>query len=350
MSACHHKSLFQTQTILYCLTLSTFFVSSLYIFIPPAVRSLPRDDPLQIKWRTAVIVVVVTISLGVYPWLFCQSEGIDGDNGSSLPQPFYVYLGISRVQPIAASMTHVAILYLGSFSCTWAQIYHHARVIQRQKNAQQSAPLIIKPQYVYDSFLRIWAKPKKVSLQLFCTDECFRWMSLRNLLIAPIVEEVIFRSCMIPPLLKCGFTPVASCWIAPQFFGVAHLHHVYMKRQQLSSSQMMVGLVFQWAYTTLFGAYASHVFSRTGSFCGVVAVHAFCNYLGLPELQFVSRQSVLFPYRWLIGLMYLIGIGLFVLGFNAGRGLFPEVPVLPDKLDIGTSYLTSWEFTQFKST
>jgi hypothetical protein len=42
---------------------------------------------------------------------------------------------------------------------------------------------------------------------------------LRNHLVAPLSEELVFRSCMIPILLQ-SFSPMTSIYITPMFFGV----------------------------------------------------------------------------------------------------------------------------------
>ncbi|KAH9209838.1 hypothetical protein DL95DRAFT_309108, partial [Leptodontidium sp. 2 PMI_412] len=38
----------------------------------------------------------------------------------------------------------------------------------------------------------------------------------------------------------------------------------------------------QLSYTTLFGGYVTFLYMRTGSPLGVILVHAFCNWMGLP--------------------------------------------------------------------
>lgn len=47
---------------------------------------------------------------------------------------------------------------------------------------------------------------------------------------------------------------------------------------------ILVRSLLQFAYTTLFGWYATFVFLRTGSVVAVVLAHAFCNWCGLPRL------------------------------------------------------------------
>lgn len=42
---------------------------------------------------------------------------------------------------------------------------------------------------------------------------------------APLSEEFVFRACMMPLILQ-SFSPLASVFITPLFFGVAHVHHI----------------------------------------------------------------------------------------------------------------------------
>ena len=277
MNCCNHKSnLPQVPTVIYCLITSISFVSSLYIFVPPSVRLLPRDHPLHIKWRSAATTSVVAVSLTMYPLLFCEYAK---DHCADVS--FYVYLGLVRNTSLTESITqdvkilcHVFLLYLGSFCCTWMQIYHYARLIrQEETKSKKTEKLLFRlptPRSIHTSFRHTYLQPKLQSFYSFINNQTIRWIQLRNLLIAPITEEIMFRSILLPPLVSSGFSPVKSAWITPQFFGVAHFHHYFTKRNECATKQLFFELLLQWSYTTLFGAYASHVFIRTGSLLGIV--------------------------------------------------------------------------------
>lgn len=344
---CKHRSFSIPQAILYCLTLALVFVISLYAFVPSSVRQLPRGHVTHMKWRSGVVVAVASVGIAIYPRLFCEHE-MYGDR--SLWHR-YIGLGVSlsdtNLMQILTAFLHVAVLYLGSFAVCWFRFYHYARILQMQEKHLHSSniklPLLVKPQYMFKSVNIRWMKSTKQSLQSFLKDETYRWAILRNLFIAPISEEVIFRACIIAPLLSShknnkgqSLSPRQICWIAPLFFGVAHLHHFYEQYRQLpqlertkqAMLQLIVGLLFQFTYTTLFGAYASHLFIRTGSLIAVISVHIFCNYMGLPDVSFASHTSGLYGYRWLLWCAYVIGILLFIKGFGSSW-LFPEESVLP---------------------
>ncbi|PRD23918.1 UNVERIFIED_CONTAM: CAAX prenyl protease 2 [Trichonephila clavipes] len=83
---------------------------------------------------------------------------------------------------------------------------------------------------------------------------------LRNHVVAPFFEEFTFRACMLPILVPC-FGYKNSVILCPFFFGI----------------------VFQFAYTTVFGAYSTYLFLRTGHVAAPVIVHAFCNHMGFPD-------------------------------------------------------------------
>ena len=70
------------------------------------------------------------------------------------------------------------------------------------------------------------------------------------------------------------------------FFGVAHLHHLHKQYKRVPPAQrsmailrqILLRVMVQWTYTTLFGACVSHVFVRTGSLGAVTMAHIICNY------------------------------------------------------------------------
>lgn len=73
----------------------------------------------------------------------------------------------------------------------------------------------------------------------------------------------------------------------PVIFGLAHVHHFYEFRLTNPHTPLSFALVrslFQFAYTTLFGAYATFLYLRTGSLLAVILAHTFCNWRGLPRV------------------------------------------------------------------
>jgi prenyl protein peptidase len=149
-----------------------------------------------------------------------------------------------------------------------------------------------------------------------------RWGQIRNIIVAPLSEEIVFRGCMLPPLLASGLGPISSSFVAPIFFGVAHAHHAVLKLQEgMKPAHVAIVTTFQFMYTSLFGSYAAYVFLRTDSILAVFASHAFCNSMGLPDLSFLSkhggRYSCLYRHRVFLVGAYLFGVIAFVWGFRS---------------------------------
>mmetsp|Transcript_11147 Transcript_11147/g.21674 ORF Transcript_11147/g.21674 Transcript_11147/m.21674 type:complete len:387 (+) Transcript_11147:119-1279(+) len=375
MSYCKHRldlPLFPHTLIYYCATLSTIFVLSLYVFVPQSIRRLPRDHVLHIQWRTGIIMGVCLVAVLSYPKIYCRVD-VDRDDSVAI-LPWYRFLGVSwNIDQDIKIVAHVFVLYLGSFATSWVKIYHSARINHWKeeshkyylaRNRRDGSPvmnrtmsLLPKPKHLYQSFRTNWVHSTIIFLRNFFQNSPDRWTKLRNYFIAPLSEEIIFRACLLPPLLASSkptinnsknkilaLSPIQASWIAPLFFGIAHLHHIYEQWRHLNPSlkttstmvRLLAGVMFQWGYTTLFGAYASHVFLRTASLSGVVLAHMACNYMGLPDFRFVqSTSGYLYDYRWFLGIMYLIGILLFILGFGFGESgewlesrFFPKESVL----------------------
>ncbi|KFK36523.1 hypothetical protein AALP_AA4G135300 [Arabis alpina] len=125
----------------------------------------------------------------------------------------------------------------------------------------------------------------------------------RNLVVAPVTEELVFRACMIPLLLCAGFKIYTAIFLCPILFSLAHLNHfreLYIKhnRSYLKAS-LIVGL--QLGYTVVFGSYASFLFIRTGHITAPLFAHIFCNYMGLPELY--ARGKGLVSAAFLVGVI-----------------------------------------------
>ncbi|KAK0738328.1 hypothetical protein B0T18DRAFT_394638 [Schizothecium vesticola] len=111
--------------------------------------------------------------------------------------------------------------------------------------------------------------------------------TIRALVAGPLTEELLFRSASIP-LLLVSRTPIHQIlYLSPLVFGLAHVHHFYEFRLSNPGVPVAAALArsaFQLGFTTVFGAYATFLYVRTGSLGAVCAVHAFCNAVGLPKV------------------------------------------------------------------
>ena len=145
-----------------------------------------------------------------------------------------------------------------------------------------------------------------------------RYLLLRNLVAAPILEEVLFRGVLIASLSAAS--PDSSgrsnhlwlCLHAPLYFGAAHLHHLLERvRAGARLSSALGGVLAQFAYTYVFGVLASQLLLRTSSLCAAVAAHFICNFMSLPDLSFLDADHALFRHRHALLALHAAGLVLF---------------------------------------
>lgn len=119
-----------------------------------------------------------------------------------------------------------------------------------------------------------------------------------------------------------------TIFLSPVIFGLAHLHHFYefrISHPQVPVSVSLLRSLLQLTYTSLFGAYATFLFLRTGSLLAIFVVHAFCNCMGLPRFwgrvepinetgEAKTRPSVL----WSVVYYVLLVIGAYSWWKNLG--------------------------------
>jgi prenyl protein peptidase len=103
-------------------------------------------------------------------------------------------------------------------------------------------------------------------------------LTWRNIIVAPLAEEYVFRSCIVPIFIQQGWSRWATVAVAPWMFSAAHLHHILKNQRWLPT-------LFQMTYTALFGAISTYLFVCTGSVYAPAIAHCFCNYMGFPDIQ-----------------------------------------------------------------
>lgn len=121
---------------------------------------------------------------------------------------------------------------------------------------------------------------------------------------------MVFRACLVPLHLIAGRSPSSVVFLSPLYFGIgwrlpntypatvisnnstypAHVHHAYEFSLSHPGAIILTisQSVLQFAYTTLFGWFATFIFIRTGSAWAAIAVHSFCNHMGLPHLGLID--------------------------------------------------------------
>jgi prenyl protein peptidase len=297
-----HIELTVAQAIGYCSILAVLYVASLYGLVPNRISTLHRDDPVQIRWRAYATSIVCIVAITTYGLIFCKSYSL---SSTFIPINFQTWQSniTTTFRATVGVVFHITILYVGVFINTFILFYETIR----QHDGIVSIPRLIR--HVYSLYIT-----KPIRSIVYNTDS-HRWPLLRNLVIAPITEEVVFRSCMVPVLYSTGMTTVSLCVVAPLFFGIAHLHHAILKLRQ-GDDRVVVILValLQFIYTSMFGTYASYVYLRTRSLFAVVVCHSICNAMSLPDVSFLQKQSILYQHRFLLLSNLLVGIVGFWIG------------------------------------
>ncbi|EMP25850.1 CAAX prenyl protease 2, partial [Chelonia mydas] len=252
-----------------------------------------RDHPAVIKRRFTSVLIVSGLS-PLFVWLWKELTGIKP--GISL----LVLLGFRLEGIVPATLLPLLltmVLFLGpliqlSMDCPWDWV--------------DGLKVMFDPHF--------W---------VLCLSD-MRW--LRNQVIAPLTEELVFRACMLPMLIPCtGLGP--AIFTCPLFFGVAHFHHVIeqLRFRQGSIASIFLSAAFQFSYTAVFGAYTAFIFIRTGHLIGPVLCHSFCNYIGFPAICAVLEH----PQRLTVIIFYVLGMVLFLLLLHpmTDPAFFGDIPV-----------------------
>jgi membrane protease YdiL (CAAX protease family) len=331
---CQHIQPTLTTCILYAFSLVVAFVSNLYLLIPKEISQLPRSNVRQIKWRIFSIIVTFSVALASYPSLFYLCDE-DEDEGH-LSLSFNTMITSQVQNTTLVPLIHVIVLYFGSFITSLLQLKvsftcsSSFNTVHRNSAIYPENQTTTLPSFILHQMIEITRHP-------FLNP----WKAGRDLFVAPLAEESIFRVCMISPFLYSEQIGVLRiCWMTPLFFCVAHMHHAVTKLKSGEKWQIvLLGTVFQMTYTTLFGAYASYCFIKLGSLIDIVLVHSFCNFMGLPNVALfsfdhnqmkmsgrdhVDLAKIVTFFKGVSCFAYILGIYGFAMGFRPSMGLFPS--------------------------
>jgi prenyl protein peptidase len=137
---------------------------------------------------------------------------------------------------------------------------------------------------------------------------------VRNVLVAPLCEEMVFRACVCPILLAGGWSVSSTVFISPLLFGLAHMHHMLgmMRSRGLGMRESLLNACFQLSYTTVFGCLTGLLFLRTGHTVACILVHSFANIMGFPDLSWINQPH---PQKSLISALFLGGLVMYVILF-----------------------------------
>lgn len=300
------------KAMVYCFLLSVSFVCSFYLFVPKRIQQLDRNHPIHIQWRAIASTVYVVLA-GISLLALTGSDKIQLN-----------LLILSNVFGLSRVVFHTSLIYFGPILEQLIDILG-----QQQQSLTTSHT---KNDNAKEQFLINTVRTKNDD-----DNEQF-WKAMRNFVIAPIIEEIVFRCYLFSVLNLTKLTTSQICWIGPLFFGVAHFHHAltliskidcWHKKDEIIPllKMIMFQTLFQMIYTTLFGSYVMYAYIRTSySILAVICCHSFCNYMGLPTFRafYVTSKSspsshtliLLYRYRYLIQVSYVVGVVAFALGHS----------------------------------
>ncbi|XP_013183873.2 CAAX prenyl protease 2 isoform X2 [Amyelois transitella] len=246
-----------------CIFLTCSYVASLYVWRSPK----NRDHPSTIKKRFFSVFCMMLLA----PFItrnFLSEE-------SSSKGTFFEHMGLRMSGLITATFAPLfltSVLFLG--------------------------PLCM--QY-FSGLLKLYAEP------MYWLHNWQDLVWIRNHIMAPLSEEWVFRACMMPLLMEC-LQPFMAIFTGPLLFGIAHFHH--MLEQMKSGYDVRSALFvssFQFSYTSIFGAYSSYLFLRTGHFVAPLLAHIFCNHMGFPNfsgvLCFPPIERAIIIFSFVLGLV-----------------------------------------------
>lgn len=246
-----------------CCLLSFFFVLSLY-FVDPG---LPRNHPVTVHRRIWAISVVCLIApTALYLFVRLQFEAVSIVSFTNLLGIKWNGLFAAICYPTFLILT----LYAGPIFHNWVD---ESSLIGHGLESQRNDIII------------------------------------RNYVIAPLAEELIFRACML--LFLCpAIGEQYAVLLCPVFFGIAHIHHLidwYRINDNTSFQQACFSVILQICYTSVFGLFAGFLFVRTRHLVGLVLCHSLCNLMGLPPIY----SALMHPKKYLILAVYVTGTILF---------------------------------------
>jgi membrane protease YdiL (CAAX protease family) len=328
------------------------FVGVLYA-LPAPIAALRRDDPRQIKARMAAICVATLLAAAVVAGLIVGREagsggGGGGGGGGGAGSRLVAWMGLglldaTAVSACARSLLLSATLFLGALcaeALELASLRTHWLAHDGSLRPRASGPLpwaeLARTFQAYALVApappappaKADGQPAAAAAAAAAAVEARRWSALRNLVAAPLTEELVFRAAVCPLLLAAGWAAPRVALVAPLFFGVAHVHHgvVAWRSGAASAAAAAVQVAVQMTYTWAFGVFAAFVFVRTGRVAPAVASHAFCNYMGLPHIGFLWADHHLHRHRRALLAAYAVGIGAFFWGLHPLTEGFGPLP------------------------
>ncbi|KAI0382653.1 hypothetical protein F5Y04DRAFT_252045 [Hypomontagnella monticulosa] len=251
-------------------------------------RYFAKDEPKPppISTGTAIFLLVIYTLIYVVP--FYLSPTTRPSPTLSRDAPSVIRARIASVSLTCVVCSVITFLILTSQGqATPAEALHAlgywpVGLVETGKSLLLTAVLFTGPLYEHLVIDEQWRD--LVALRSFSA--LSEWTTWRNIVAGPFTEEVLFRSAAVPLMLTARTSVTTTIFLSPLVFGLAHLHHYYefrLSHPNVAAVTALLRSVLQLGYTTLFGAYATFLYLRSGSLLAVFIVHAFCNCLGLPR-------------------------------------------------------------------
>ncbi|KAI1760157.1 hypothetical protein GGR53DRAFT_102381 [Hypoxylon sp. FL1150] len=247
-----------------------------------------EPKPPPISPRAAVSLLVIYTVIYVAPFYLSPRTRPSPTLTRDAPSVIRARIASVSLSCVVCSLITFVILTSDSRATTAEALhalgYWPVGLVETAKCFLLTAVLFAGPLYEYlvvDGGWREWVALQPV---VDVYNELIRW---RNIVAGPFTEEVLFRSASVPLMLAAQISVTKTIVLSPLIFGLAHLHHAYEFRVTnpgASLATVVLRSVLQLSYTTLFGAYATFLYLRSGSVLAAFVVHAFCNCMGLPRL------------------------------------------------------------------
>jgi len=255
---------------IYCLAQPIAFVGSLYLWRLFSKRSYERNHPIEVQRRFISVSVICVLSPLLFISLFTTNTN---KNPKLADASLWTYFGVKFDSSVIVAIISVVILnsvlFLGS---------------------------LVQKLYVLEHEIKI-SKLRPADI-----NELKQWY------VAPFVEEIIFRACMIMPLIVSGESPANAIYYSPLLFGIAHGHKILEHLGSPDLKNVILEVIFQVAYTTIFGIYVGYVYVNTGSLLAAICLHSYCNMMGFPELQAMIDQDYEKSERIILQVSYAVGL------------------------------------------
>lgn len=259
-----------TSAILWSLVLSATFVASLHFWRCLGFEDHNRNNPATIKRR--FVSTLCSCIVGAL-LIFFLSERAKGTS-NELRMSYAEFLALSSTDILRACLCCLA---------TSATIF--------------LGPIVQHLLNYYEGYVPLHSADTTIQ-------------TIRNLVLAPMTEELFFRACLIRLWDSAGYSATFICAGSPWFFALAHTHHfIEHVRNHADRCVAFAQVAFQVFYTCLFGMYASFLLLRTGSTVAVILTHSFCNLQGFPDVGVFADKNHDLRRHWrMLATLYVIGL------------------------------------------